>query len=168
MRKAKIQPIDNIKIATQIILDKLSDFIKEETLYVGRAKETEQFNKDLFAKYSNFPNVIALSGLEGIGRRTFAKRVIYERFNLKYELEIHIKDYEGIDELHRYLISDNITSMSQIEKEEEINTFITASDEEKYCEIARILAEYSSKNAIPVLVDDGGLLDNDGYYRKDV
>ena len=58
--------------------------------------------------------------------------------------------------------------MSQIEKEEEINTFITASDEEKYCEIARILAEYSSKYAIPVLVDDGGLLDNDGYYRKDV
>ncbi len=38
----------------------------------------------------------------------------------------------------------------------------------KYCEIARILAEYSSKYAIPVLVDDGGLLDNDGYYRKDV
>ena len=168
MQRAKIQQIDNIEIATQIILDKLFDSIKEDTLYVGRAKETEQFNKDLHAMYSNFPNVIALSGLEGIGRRTFAKKVIYERLNLKYELEIHIKEYEGIDELHRYLISDNIKSMSQREKEDELQAFITSSNEEKYYEIARILAEYSSKYTIPILVDDGGLLDNDGYYRKDV
>lgn len=168
MRKAKIQPIDNIGVATQIIIDKLFDYVKTDNIYVGRTKETEKFNKDLIVRYSDFPNIIALSGLEGIGRRTFAKRVISERFNLKYELEIHLKEYEGIDELHRYLISDSIKLKSQSEKENEIKTFISASNEEKYNEIARILSEYSSESTMPIIVDEGGLLDNDGYYRNDI
>lgn len=168
MRKAKIQPIDNIGVAAQIIIDKLFDYIKTDNIYVGRAKETEKFNKDLIARYSDFPNVIALSGLEGIGRRTFAKRVISERFNLKYELEIHLKEYEGIDQLHRYLINDSIKLKSQSEKEDELKAFISASNEEKYNEIARILSEYSSESTMPIIVDEGGLLDNDGYYRNDI
>lgn len=168
MQKAKIQQIDNIEIAAQIILDKLFGLINEDKVYVGRARETEKFNNDVNARFCEFPNVIALSGLEGIGRRTFAKRVIFERFNLKYEYEIHIREYEGIDELHRYLISDSIILMSQSEKENELNAFASASNEEKCYEIARILSEYSSKHTIPILVDDGGLLDNDGYYRKDI
>lgn len=168
MKNAKIQPIDNIGIAAQIIIDKLFEYINTDKVYVGRTKEAEKFNRDLIAQYSDFPNVIALSGLEGIGRRTFAKKVISQRFGLKYELEIHIKEYEGINELHRYLISDNIISMSQREKEEELQAFISASNEEKYYEIARILSECSSKYTMPIIVDDGGLLDNDGYYRNDI
>lgn len=168
MKNAKIQPIDNIGIAAQIIIDKLFEYIKTEKVYVGRTKEAETFNKDLIAQYSDFPNVIALSGLEGIGRRTFAKKVISERYNLKYTIEVHIKEYEGIDELHRYLISESITSMSQGEKEEKLQSFITSGYEEKYNEIARILSEYSSKHTLPILVDDGGLLDNNGYYKEDI
>lgn len=167
MQNAKIEPIDNIEIAAQIILDKLYDCISEDKIYVGRAKETEKFNKEICDNYYNFPNVIALSGLEGIGRRTFAKQVIYERLNLKYSIEIHIKEYEGVNELYRYLISDNVITMSQNEKEEELQVFLSANKEDKYNEIARLLSEYSSKHTLPILVDDGGLLDNEGYYRND-
>lgn len=168
MQKANIKQIDNIEIATQIILDKLFDSIKEDTVYVGRTKETEQFTKDLFAKYSNFPNVIALSGLEGIGRRTFAKNVISKQYDLKYTIEVHINEHEGVDELHRSLINDSIISMSKDKKEEELQAFIASSNKEKYDEIARILSKYSSMNTLPIFVDDGGLLDNNGYYKEDI
>lgn len=115
----------------------------------------------------NFPNIIAITGLEGVGRRTFIKDFLDKRLSLKYFAHFELEELEGIDELYRLLVDENMDAFSEEEMKEAISCFSSLDNQEKYEEVARLLAKFAESKAYAIIVDSGALLDNNGYYNKD-
>lgn len=167
MRKAKIESVASVNLASQVITNVLFKSIDSGKVYIGREEDFSKFNQALMERYDCFPNIIAISGLNGIGRRTFVGDIFDKRYNLNYHAEFRLKDFEGLNELYGKLLDENIEHFSKEDIEELIKEFSKLNIEEKCSEIARLLACFTEKRAYPVLVDEGAMLDNSGYYLLD-
>lgn len=168
MKKSKFESAINPELAAQIIRKLLFDGTSvNKNVYMGREENTKQIYDDINQMLPEFPNIIALTGLNGIGRRTFASDIFSKRFSLDYNTEFFLGDTEGIADLYRKLVDENLDKFSQQEINDSYNLFIELPPRGKIEEIARILALYSEKRAYPVIVDNGAMLDDNGFYKRD-
>lgn len=168
MRKAKFEAIRTVGQAAQLIKHMLIDNIPVcKPVYMGRETDTSKFYSDLAGYDGQYPNIFAISGLNGIGRRTFIKDILNNRFSLPFNSQFEIGESEGILELYRKLLDDGIEGLSPEDTRMYYDKFINATKDEQVGEIARILSAYASAQSFPVLVDGGAILDNEGEYKED-
>lgn len=168
MKKAKFESVTSPKIAAQLIRKLLFDDTSvNKKVYLGREQETIKILEDINQMTSDFPCIIALTGLNGIGRRTFASDIFGKRFSLDYKAEFLLDEAEGIIELYRKLIDENMERFSSQDIIDSYNMFSALSFSQQIGEIARMLALYTENKSYPVIVDNGAMLDDNGYYKKE-
>lgn len=81
-------------------------------VYIGREADILKFNNDLIQCKDKVPNVFAITGLNGIGRRTFIKDIFEKRFALPFIAQFELSGTEGLIELYRKLLDENIENLS--------------------------------------------------------
>lgn len=169
MQKAKFEAVHSPKQAAQIIRNMLFDSVSMSGgVYIGREADILKFNNDLIQYKDKVPNVFAITGLNGIGRRTFIKDIFEKRFALPFIAQFELSGTEGLIELYRKLLDENIENLSSERINELYSWFLSASPQDQSSEVCRVLALHSSNRTCPIIVDNNALLKDDGYYRPDI
>ena len=173
MRRCLAPTITQPKIAVYTIqnyLIQLSDG-QYEPLFVGREDDIRNYGKLLIPDIEEpLPRVLVLTGLEGIGRKTFARRVVQDYLSLKIGPTFIIEETDTNEKLYLQLMSETTDFRDRKKVAEVIKNFRDMGDLEKGEEIARLIAIINESNQIPVIVDKGPestFLDNaSGCYKE--
>ncbi|MCW5736984.1 MAG: toll/interleukin-1 receptor domain-containing protein, partial [Enhydrobacter sp.] len=134
--------------------------------FVGRFEEQDSVKTALSA---SGPKTAALyiSGNVGIGRRTFAKRIFQDRFPAVNQLfpELRVDELDGTLEIYRKL-NELITPISTLAAyRARIMGFTIAGEEQRAALIAQLLTRLLEARESLLVVDNGGLLTDDGKLQ---
>lgn len=169
MRKAKIEPVRTYNQAAQIIKTMLFESVSvSEGVYIGREADVLKFNNALIQYPDKIPNIFAITGLNGIGRRTFIKDILEKRFALPFISQFELSGTEGLIELYRKLLDENIENLALEKVDELYKWFLSTSPQEQTSEVCRLLALHTNNQTCPIIVDNNALLKDDGYFRHDI
>lgn len=140
--------------------------------FVGREEDKRIVSEKLSDPTSHTPVAIMFSGVDGVGRRTLAKKIfedIYPHLP-KVQPSINVIQGSGTPEIFRDLLSVG-SAHSKAELLREVSDFDSLTPEDQSNRIARMILDISKEDQILFVVDDGGLLADDGSLNhafKDV
>ncbi|MDI3233529.1 TIR domain-containing protein [Exiguobacterium antarcticum] len=166
-QKILVERVTNANITARLIKEKLitvNDNYSE--VFVGRGAENDKFSEHLFKTNAKF-QVLVFYGLNGVGRRTFAKNILQNLYNLKLGPIFEVDSTENLVNLYIKIKDDieEITTQNNFEKY--VNSFKDLEVEDQVEEIIRLLKNYSTYKISPCILDQGGLLNHNGHYKKE-
>jgi len=135
--------------------------------YVGRQDNQQELGKALSSTSRTVPRVIVLSGLDGVGRRTYLERSCRDLLGLNLGPYFVIDETHQLDDLYLWVLNETADLGTRNHLAEEIKAFSKLEDSDKRAEIIGRLNILCSDNCLPCLVDRGGMLDENGEYRKE-
>lgn len=131
--------------------------------FVGREEEKYKISTRLSDAENSTPAALMLSGVDGVGRRTLAKKVFEDIYPYlpRIHPSINVISGSGAPEIYRELLS--LTSiLSKSALFEELKYFDGLSDQEKFRKILEKIEEICNQDQILFVIDDGGTLLDDG------
>lgn len=168
MRRAKFEKVRTVRLAAQQIKNMLFSSVSiRNTVYMGRENDTARFFNEITQYEDILPNIFAVVGLNGVGRRTFIKDIFARRFSLPYYSELEIDESEGLVEIYRKLLDENLEERNSDEIEKCYKAFLNAPMSTRAAEVARALSIYTDAQMCPILVDRGEMLNDEGFYKID-
>lgn len=151
----------------QVALDGLRG-VKQKEYFFGRDELMREFTEKLYPIGGLLPaNLLVISGLSGMGRRTFARRILEERMSLRTGPAFHLRKGDDLDALHLAVMLEVSPLMSKDKIGKEVGAFTAASVEDRVTEIVRLLSIAGEKNVAPVILDDGALIESNGTYTSE-
>ena len=138
-----------------------------QDVYVGRGTDLDKFSEHLFKKSKTVPQVLVFYGLQGIGRRTFAKDVLENVYSLRLGPIFEIDSTESLTDLYLKVLDDVEEVSTKKELAEHINAFEQADIDQQTEEIVRLFTNYSDYKISPCILDNGGLLNTYGHYKEE-
>lgn len=132
--------------------------------FVGRSSTTEELEQYLMPlDGSQAPKVLFITGLPGIGRRTFIKKAMPSIYGFNKFIEIEINDGDNIKDIC-IKIADYVEPYTNLDAFKNIIKEIRDNDESSA--VTRIISNLKkivSIGELPIFLDSNGLLNNDGY-----
>jgi len=137
--------------------------------FVGREKDLEDFsNKLITPQEQPNPRIIVISGLDGIGRRTFARRALRDYLSLEIGPIIPLEETDSLDKLQWYLLEETAERISRDEIAKALAEFKALSLDKQAEEIARRISLIGENSFTPTIIDSGALIDEYGKYSDQV
>lgn len=137
--------------------------------FVGRGADIGRLEEMLTpADSSPAPRIFFVCGLPGIGRRSLIKHAAPNVLNLRKQVEFRIEEGDSINDICAK-IADKVESYSNSEDFKNIFEEIQTLRANRALE--RILVNVKTltvSGELPIFLDDGGLLDNEGYIRQPI
>ncbi len=153
-------------IKMRLIVD--SD-LEKQLPFVGREGDLQWFSTKLIMPPEQpSPRIIVISGLDGIGRRTFARRALRDYLSLDIGPVIILEETDSIDKLQWQLIEETCDSGSRAEVSKLMAEFQGMSLSQQAEDVAKRISAIGKKNYAPVIIDKGVLLDDYGRYSDQV
>ncbi|MBP1044631.1 tetratricopeptide repeat protein, partial [Vagococcus sp. BWB3-3] len=165
LQNSLIRYVETPKIAASLIRSILET--KVESLFLGRGEDQEKFARHYFSSDRNSRNLVFF-GLDGIGRRSFAKYIVKQNFNLLLSSEYQIEGSKSLISLYRDLLLDSMTGLSISKIDENIRCFSELELAEQVSEILNYLNNFAKHNQVPILVDKGGMLNSEGEFKTEI
>ena len=138
---------------------------RQRPVFVGRQKERQDAEEKIFDLGGNACRSFFVTGLTGIGRRTFLTRLSDDLLGLSTHVVIRVEAGETLKELATKLAEHAAAYVGS----EELRAIVNHIDEEEenllLLRITRYCKELIRQQQLPVFYDDGGLIDDDGYLR---
>jgi len=171
LQRARVDHIQSAKTAArtiQTLLNRTLAAIRPRP-FVGRGREIKEIEEQLQPlDGSDAPRAIFISGLPGIGRKTLVSNTVSSHFLRQQAVQISIPiDCTPAD--IAVLLKSEVTRYNTLEARAAQAKRISALDDDAaLVESIDALASISRSRELPVLVDSGGILDEDGYVRKPI
>ena len=171
LRRAKIKSEVTPKIIARDIRQRLEESLRErqQHIYVPRTQETDLLTTAITSLGEETPNrVIMVSGLPGVGRKTLVRRVVPALLNFQRTIEIPISSG---DTLHDIAIkfADKSEPYSTPQGLEQIVMQIRLQGlEDAQKRIINNIQTLQNAGELLVLIDDGGMLTEDGSLREHI
>lgn len=131
-------------------------------------KAKAQIAKTIIATEST-PNIIILAGNTGIGRRTFAHKLLAEAFSaspkLAYGPELQLPQFADIADIYRSLRQEIESGLSYQAIGEDVKKFSTAPTDEQASEIAKKISYYGDLGQGVTIVTGNGLFEDKGALK---
>lgn len=162
--KSKKSRIISRKIRSRLVEISAERRNKSE-IFIGRTKQLDELKLALALPPSEGPSIIGIAGWPGIGRRTLARKLIAEVYPYlpRIHPEILVPDNTSVDDFYRGLL-DVTTSRSLDDWRNELNKFSLLSDKEKTLAVANKIRELHKEKEILFIIEEGGILRDDGSY----
>lgn len=144
--------------------------LEEDTIFVGREADLAQFSAHLIPDIDREPpRILIIGGLEGIGRRTFARHAIKNYLSLNTGPTFVLDEADSGENLHLQLLNETMELTGRAEFAETIKMFRSLSDEYQGKELARLVHVINHQNVVPIIVDKGpqGTFFDDHNWYKD-
>jgi tetratricopeptide (TPR) repeat protein len=171
LRRTLIRRGNSPKSIARDIRYHLDDLLRERQHphFIGRTYEIEQLEQVLTPiDGSDPPHAVFVTGLPGIGRRSLTRNVSPSIFNLRKFIEIRVGEGDIINDIC-ISVADHIEPYSTREGFERIVQQIrNLSDEEVLQRILLNLRTMIRNGELPILLDEGGILDIEGYIRDPI
>jgi hypothetical protein len=163
-----VRKVTSVNQIVRIILTQMisanAELRRSEHIFIGRKNEIEEIQNQIIDPTKENIKSIFISGIAGIGRRSFVRQIykdVYPSVNRLFP-EIFISPNDGSEEIFRKLIEVNtpIESLSDIAKLFE--NFSKMNNEEKINKLKiEIYNIFKNREAL-VFTDAGGLLNENG------
>jgi tetratricopeptide (TPR) repeat protein len=166
MRRCLISRIESPTQAARVIRRRLiqESGLDKQRPFVGREGDLEEFARELIAPPEEKPRrIIVVSGLDGVGRRTFVCRALQDYLSLEMGPILLLEETASLDKLHWQLLDETMELESRSEVARVLAAFAELNQPEQGREIARLMAVIGKNNVAVVLVDQNALLDD--YFR---
>jgi tetratricopeptide (TPR) repeat protein len=139
----------------------------QPNFYFGRDEQEGELRRALAKPRLQTPLALHIVGNHGVGRRTFLRNVLRSVAPRQYTgfIEITIDKYDSIEELYRKLY-DYLEVPNPLIAGERIFEFQKMSISDKVVAVTQYFIEFSNIGIIPILMDEGGVLDDDGDYQS--
>ena len=115
------------------------------------------------------PNVLVLSGNNGIGRRTFCRKMLVEAFPATPELtfgpEFQLPQFSDLADLYRALRQEIETSLSFTAMGDDVRSFSSAPIYAQAQEILQKLSHFSDLGQAVTVVTGNGIFEERGYLK---
>ncbi len=170
MQKSLVRRVESAPAVARSIQYKLNALqgVEQAPLFYGRNTLLGTFSEKLRPSSGvTPPHVLVVSGLEGVGRRTFLTRAIKDNLNIEAGPFFHLRRTDGSDALHVALVTEleDATTVTGLAKT--IASFRKKSSGEKANELASLLHRIGQDNVAPCIVDDGALLESNSEYKPE-
>jgi tetratricopeptide (TPR) repeat protein len=138
--------------------------------FVGRAKELNDVKEKLIDPLLTRIRGLFVSGYAGIGRRTFVRRLFSDVYPSIISVfpEIFVEKLDGYDELYRKVI-EKLTPISTLSAwRTRVAAFAAETDNGKQQLIVQLLERLIESREAILIIDDGGLLDDEGKFQTPI
>ena len=153
--------------AARIVLAKLMEHegADRQTLFVGREDLLSEIARELLPPGgAPTPQVIVFSGLEGVGRRSVARRALKDNLSLSFGPVLLLEDTDDTESLYLQLLEDANAFTTREQFKDAIRAFQAASVADQAKMITREIEAIAKDNAAIVIVDQGALIDDSGMF----
>ena len=167
MQRSLVASIESPTQATRVIRTRMiqESGFDMQLPFVGRERDLEDFAHGLIAPPEEKPRrLVVISGLDGIGRRTFVHHALKNSLALVTGQVLIVEETASLDTLHLQLLDEAMELNSRSEVARALAAFAELTKPEQGREVARLMAIIAKNNTAPVLVDQNGLLDDYGRY----
>jgi len=168
LQKALVKKIQSPAVIVREIKDHLNKVEQayQKQYFFGRSNDREKFEELLFPiDGTKQPKVFMIKGLPGVGRRTFLKKSVNQLFSLSRIVEISMEEGDTINDLSAKL-ADIIEPYScQDELKAIIYEILNLNFNDTLQRIINQLEKIISAGELPVFIDNGGLLNDNGYLK---
>lgn len=135
--------------------------------FVGRQDLAREFSEAVSGVHAPPPGVLVVSGLDGVGRRSYLRRVCKDNLAMNLGPSFIVDDTRTLDDIYLWVLDETADVSVRTRMAAELKAFGQLERAAKAGEIAHRLHLLSSDNCIPCLVDRGGMLDHTGAYLPD-
>lgn len=169
MRRTLIKTISSPSQAASIIRKLLLDQDYDVQMpFVGREQDLAECSRKLIVPpEGKAPRILAVSGLDGIGRKRFATRALKDYLGFDTISHIILEETASLDSLHLRLLEETGDMYSRKDLASAIGLFSQMTSQARGQEIARLLSLLGQSNQVPLIVDHNVLLDDQGRYQQD-
>jgi hypothetical protein len=170
MQRALVNSVANPNAAARQIEPHLNRIrgLEPNPLFMGRDLLLTDISQKLIpTPGARPPHVLIVSGLSGIGRRTFLRRALSDFLSLQAGPSFHLKPTDGIDTLHLALLDELGALDTKEDLARAIDQFQKSTLTDKAKSVAQLLASAAEGNVAPLIIDDGGLMDSSGGYTEE-
>jgi len=130
--------------------------------FVGREDVLADISDSLHPFDSSPPQFLIAMGLNGVGRRAVLQRVARDNLSLPFGPIFSFSATDTLLDLYLWLIEETAPVQSIDELESEAELFTDLPDDKKANELASRLIQLIGQRTMPCLVDEGGLLNENG------
>lgn len=150
----------------------LNEFIRERqhSLFLNRDTEKESLVDSLKPIDLSVPppRVVFIHGLPGIGRKSFIRQFTPNLLNLKKFVEFRLGSGDSLndicaivaDKIEPYNTSDGLKTI--------VNEIRALPEDNALTRLKNNLTKIVANGELPIFIDDGGLLDNEGYFQPPI
>ena len=142
--------------------------LEHSELFLGRNTLLDTFAGKLLPTTTGAPpHLLILSGLEGVGRRTFLRHAVLNTLSIRLGPVFHLRRTDSVDALHLALVSElgHLDTLSALEQE--VASFRAKTLPQKTEVLSDLLHTIALDNVVPCIVDDGALLESNSQYRPE-
>lgn len=142
---------------------------KQHVHFVGRSHKVEELEQSLTPiDGSEPPHAVFISGLPGIGRRSLIRRTSPSILNLRKFIEIRVGESDSINDIC-ISVADRAEPYSTISGlKRMVQNIRKLSDAESLNRTLDNLRSLVEAGELPIFLDEGGLLDSEGYIREPI
>lgn len=135
-------------------------------LYLGRDADESVLRKALAVPSSKIPLALHVVGHHGVGRRTFIEQTLKKVLPRVFSdcIPVTVQRHDGPEDLYRSLYGLNAHATLK-ETLEAFSKFSTLSKDEQAELVYNQVAEMNSSGEFVVIIDDGGVYDEEGDYQ---
>lgn len=167
LQRGKVPTITAPKMAAREVLHYLYAQIREtkQAYFFGRALSMDEAQKTLLSFGADAPpRIFSISGLAGIGRRTFCKHVAENLLDFPRQLILKMENGEDIASIAIKLAEEVEAYADQKSFEELFARIKSKTTEELRGDCARYLSSLIENRELPVFFDKAGMIDSAGNY----
>ncbi|WP_374427492.1 TIR domain-containing protein [Paracoccus sp. (in: a-proteobacteria)] len=137
--------------------------------FVGREEELRNLEKQANDLSKPRVKAVYISGNEGSGRRTIAKKFYQNQYPQVGIIspQIELDSFEGFDNIYRAVISSIRPSLNLAGLRDKVVAFADLTEEEKAVEIAKEVNGLLPDREVLYVLDAGGLLRDDGSLQPE-
>jgi tetratricopeptide (TPR) repeat protein len=165
LKRSRVRTANSPKAVAREVIFHLQDLMREkqQPMFVGRHKELSMAEEKLLTYDDIGPRrMFIMFGLSGIGRRTLVRKISENFLSLQKTVEIRIQEGDEVKDIAIKLaeqaeVYTDIESLKALVSEIEKSSSVEA--------LQRICADikiHIVNGELPLFVDNGGLVDNDG------
>lgn len=171
MKRALVKRENAPKVIARDIRYHLDKLLREKKspYFIGRSREIQEIEEIMTPlDESPPPRAVFITGLPGIGRRSLIRHTSPAILNLNKYVEIRVGEGVTVNDIC-IMIADHIEPYSTRDGFERIIQQIRSlSDGQALKRIVDNLRSIVAAGELPVFVDDGGLLDDEGTVRGSI
>jgi tetratricopeptide (TPR) repeat protein/predicted transcriptional regulator len=135
--------------------------------FIGRQPELQRFAQDLVPYGGEPRHVLIAFGLDGVGRKSFLERAVGDNLGLRWGPVFVMDSVTGLDDLYLWLVDETGSLESRTRLLEEADAFGRLDKSQQIEECTSRLIQLSDENTVPCIVDEGGLLNDNGTYLNE-
>lgn len=157
--------------AARLIYSKLLEHegADRQPLFVGREDTLQDIARNLLPPGgAPTPQILVFSGLEGVGRRSVAKRALRDNLSLDFGPVLFLEETDDLASLYLMLLEDANALATRDDLKVAARAFRSAAPLEQVQLISAEIENVAKDNVALVIVDQGSLIEDSGMFKAQV